>query len=71
MGGGTVSERHAGYVVTLDADLHEDDAEQVLTALRMIRGVVSVVPVQGSIETAVGEERARYELRAKLLEALK
>jgi hypothetical protein len=40
-----VTDRHAGYVVTLAADVREDDADEIITALRMVRGVASVDPV--------------------------
>lgn len=40
-----MTDRHAGYLVTLSADIREDDAEDALTALRMVRGVAAVEPV--------------------------
>lgn len=42
-----MTDRHAGYVVTLDRDIREDDAEAVLNAIRMVKGVASVTPVDG------------------------
>ncbi|MFH8627766.1 hypothetical protein ACH4A8_38765 [Streptomyces vietnamensis] len=63
-----MSERHAGYVVTLTNDLNDEDAQQVLDALRMIKGVLSVEPVTASIDVHIGTERARSEIRGKLLD---
>jgi hypothetical protein len=40
-----MTDRHAGYIVVLAGDIREDDADAVMTALRMIHGVISVQPV--------------------------
>lgn len=40
-----MTDRHAGYLITLAEDVREDDAEHVLNALRMIKGVATVEPV--------------------------
>jgi len=62
-----MTDRHAGYVVTLADSVREDDAEEgVLNAIRMIRGVLSVKPVNESVEVHIAEERARHALQAKL-----
>lgn len=64
--------RYSGFVVTLTDDIREDDAEAIVTALRMVKGVASVEPVVASSETwkQVAEARARTEVRALLLKAL-
>jgi hypothetical protein len=54
--------RHAAYIVTLDEDLREDVAEQtVLTAIRMIKGVRSAVPVEASYEQVIARQRRDRE----------
>lgn len=65
-----MSDRHAGYVVVLDEDLHEDDTEPVVSALGMIRGVLAVVPVKADISMEVAAARAESEVRRKLLDML-
>ena len=40
-----MTDRHAGYVVVLDADMREDDAQVVIGAISMIKGVQEVTPV--------------------------
>jgi hypothetical protein len=62
--------RHAGYVVTLADDIREDDAEAILTALRMISGVLSVTPIEKDHTMAVATERARAEARGKVAKLL-
>ena len=69
-----MTERHAGYVVTLAEDIREDDAEHILTALRMISGVVSVKPVTSDLGMVVAREQVHAEVRervARLLEELR
>ncbi len=52
-----MTDRHSGYVVTLAKDIREDDAEAVITALKMIKGVVSVKPVVADVVMHIAEER--------------
>lgn len=41
-----MTDRHSGYIVTLKDSIREDEAAQIMTALRQIRGVcdVRVIP---------------------------
>lgn len=52
-----MTDRHAAYIVILEDDIREDDAEPVLTALRMIHGVASVEPVVSGYPFAVARSR--------------
>lgn len=62
--------RHAGYVVTLEKDIREDDAQCIFDAIHMIRGVLSVKPVEGGIEQHIADERAQRAIRERLWKAL-
>ncbi len=53
-----MTDRHAAYLVTLATDIREDDAEAVITALRMVKGVLSVEPVVADHNLAIAQERA-------------
>ena len=66
-----MTDRHAGYIVTLATDIREDDAEGTLNALRMVRGVISVEPVVSNIEVHIAEERTRIEFVTKIYEFLR
>jgi len=66
-----MSERHAGYVVTLTEDLDEEAAQQVLDALRMIKGVLSAEPITANVDVHIGTERARSEIRGRLLDLVR
>lgn len=65
-----MTERHAGYIVTLAEDIREDDAEHIVNALRMVRGVLSVEPVRADLNSAIADERAKAAMREKLLTLL-
>jgi hypothetical protein len=65
-----VTDRHAGYIVTLPEDQREDDADATLQAIRMIRGVVSVEPVVADAALHVAEHRAWYALRGDVVRAV-
>lgn len=61
-----MTDRHAGYLVTLEKDIREDDAEDTLTALRQVRGVISVRPIVSGYELAIAQERERLDIVKKL-----
>ncbi len=67
-----MTERHMGYIVMLDENMRaDDDSQAVIAALRMIRGVVSVVPVTADYEADVIAVRRRdSQWRARLLSLL-
>ncbi len=56
-----MTDRLQGLTVIFDTPIREDDAEQVRTAIRQIRGVAGVLPVtkQSSDEMAAWRERQR------------
>ncbi len=61
-----MTDRHAGYIVTLAHDLREDDAEAILTALRMVKGVIDVRPVVADHILHIAAMRVDQEWREKL-----
>lgn len=66
-----MTDRHAGYIVTLGSDVREDDAAEVMTALRMVKGVADVQPVSGGHEQSLGAIRERVRWQEKLLDLMK
>jgi len=52
-----MTDRHSGYVVTLSRDIREDDAEQIINAIGMIKGVLSVAPVTADFTQQIAEAR--------------
>lgn len=65
-----MTDRHAGYVVTLATPMREDDLEATLTALRMVRGVVAVDPIVADAGLWMARRAAWYEMRNRLGDAL-
>lgn len=53
-----MTERHAGYIVTLANDERADDAEDIRNAIAMISGVVSVEPIVADHQQHIATERA-------------
>jgi hypothetical protein len=67
----TMTDRYNRITVVLDRDIRDDDAEPLLKAILMLRGVLSVEPHVVGVESVVAEMRAKSELREKLLDVLR
>jgi hypothetical protein len=65
--------RHGGYVVVLEDDIREDDAESTITALKRIKGVLSVQPIEGggTMGEIIATSRVNSKWRDKLIEIVK
>lgn len=57
-----MTDRHKGYIVTLEDDIREDDAETIIAALRMIKGVLSVEALVANYDDHMARERVRREV---------
>ena len=66
-----MTDRHAAYIVTLADDVRADDAEQIIAALGMVKGVLSVKPVVADNFAAhIERERVGRQWREALLDLL-
>lgn len=64
-----MTDRHVGYIVTLDQDIREDDAQPILDALKMMKHVVDVQPVIGEgWAAAAADMRIRNKVGLELFE---
>jgi len=67
-----MTDRHVGYIVTLDKDIRGDDAEAIINALGMIRGVIAIEPIKldvvGQASQRVVISRARSRLISHLMD---
>lgn len=61
-----MTDRHSCYVVALEANMREDDAEAVLNAIRMVRGVLSVQPILADPMAEIQAVRVRREILNKM-----
>jgi hypothetical protein len=66
-----MSDHTVALTVVLDGDYRVDDAECIMSAIRMIKGVVSVEANIADPDTHVAYVRARIDLEEKLFEALR
>lgn len=65
-----MTERLKGVTVAFDHDIREDDAQQIINAIRMIKGVLEVVPSVVNSDDDINRSKIEYELSRKLWEVL-
>lgn len=65
-----MTDRHVAYTVTLIKPIREDDAQRIIEAIGMIKGVRSVVPAVADINTHLAFERAYDIVKSKVFKAL-
>lgn len=65
-----MSDRYHCLTVVLEKEFRDDDAEKIIDAIRMIRGVLEVSPHVADPETYSAQERARRDLTTKLFKIL-
>ena len=65
-----MTDRVAGFLVTLDKDMRDDDSRPLAAAILQMRGVISVRPAPGGIEQAIADQRARHDIGQKLIKVL-
>lgn len=66
-----MTDRYNALTVVLESDTRDDDAQVLILAIRMLRGVQSVQPHAATSEDAIATSRVRAELSKKLWEVLK
>lgn len=65
-----MTDRYHSIAVVLEEDIRDDDAEYILNAIRMIKGVLSIEPHISNFESNMAEERAKKEYADKLWNVL-
>jgi len=63
--------RLKGVTVAFGHDIREDDAEWVINAIKMIKGVMDVKPIESQSQDWIIESRIRMDIRSKILDILK
>lgn len=66
-----MSDRIKGLTVTLRDDLRDDDAQPIIEAIKLLKGVVDVVKHVSNADHYMATRLAKVELSAKLWEILK
>ena len=62
-----MTDRYFALAVILENDIRSDDAQPIIEAIKMVKGVLSVKPHVTDMSTLMAEERARHELGARIL----
>lgn len=65
-----MTDRHTAYVVILEDDIREDDAQWTINALKMVRGVATVQPIVKTVDHILAIEHAKYDLGRRILAAV-
>lgn len=65
-----MTDRFNSLTVVLENDIRADDAEVIISAIRQIRGVLSVSGNVSDVSAHIAQERARHELGSRLWEVL-
>ena len=66
-----MTDRLKGCIVVFEREIRDDDAEEILNAIRALRKVLKVEPLIMHGNDYHAREMAKHELRQKLFEALK
>lgn len=61
-----MTDRFNSLTVVLEKDMRDDDAESLLSAIMMLKGVIGVEGNVASSESYIAEVRARSGLKNKL-----
>jgi len=61
-----MTDRLKGVTVIFKKDIREDDAEVLISAIQMIKGVKKVVPSINSTDDIINRARVREDIKAKL-----
>ena len=62
--------RYKSFIVSLEHDIRDDEAEAIITALKMIKGVLRVEPQEATVNDLTIQYREKSELRKKLFDFL-
>lgn len=61
-----MTDRYNALVVTLERDIRDDDAEHIIQAIQMIKGVLSAEGNVADMSSHVAESRVRQDLGKKI-----
>ena len=65
-----MTDRHSGYLVTLEEDKREGNAETIINAIKQLKGVIKVEPVSGEVSNQIAKTRAKQEIREQIWDAV-
>lgn len=66
-----MTDRLKGCVVAFEKDIREDDAEGILNAIRMIKGVADVSTKKSGHDDFINRQQIKVDLQYKILDLFK
>jgi hypothetical protein len=66
-----MTDRYSGFVVTLKDDIRKDEADGIINALSMVKGVLTVRPDLGGGHLAMAEDRAKHRYYMAMHDAVR
>lgn len=61
-----MTNRLDGFVIVLAQEIRDDDAQNIINAITMIKGVREVMPIESTFEGHVAARRERLDLLGEL-----
>ena len=65
-----MTDRYNAFIVILENDIREDDAEATIKAIEQIKGVLRVTPNNVDLTESIAETRVKRELYGKIIDIL-
>ena len=59
-------DRIKGLTVALDQDYREDDAQGIINAIKLIKGVANVAPIQSHGEDFINRQQIKTEIAGEI-----
>ena len=66
-----MTDRFKGFLITLEKEIRDEDAKEVMTALKMIKGVINVKPYVNGYEDWMMYEKGVLDNRRELFDFLR
>ena len=66
-----MTDRLKGVTVTFDSDIREDDAQEIINAIKMVKGVLTVTKSVVGHDDIMNRSAIRLDIQRKILDALK
>ena len=66
-----MTDRYMGLSVVLDDDYRDDDAQSIISAILMIKGVAKVVPAVVGCNDYINRQRVALEIEERVFNALR
>lgn len=61
-----MTDRYNAFIVILGNDIREDDAQEIINAIKMIKGVLTVTPHVSGLVDLIAEKKAKIKILKKL-----